>query len=70
MDRLENQSATMSEKEFARRVGISRITAWRLRRAGKLSHYRIGTRILYGEQHILEFLEKHEQRARKGRRKY
>jgi predicted site-specific integrase-resolvase len=68
MDKSGNQLETMSEKEFSRRVGISRITAWRLRRAGKLSHYRIGTRILYGEQHIAEFLQTHEQRATQKRR--
>lgn len=68
MDKPENQLETMSEKEFARRVGISRITAWRLRRAGKLSHYRIGTRILYGERHIAEFLQRHEQQASQKRR--
>ncbi|MBS1790512.1 MAG: helix-turn-helix domain-containing protein [Acidobacteria bacterium] len=47
---------TFSEAEVAERLGISRVTAWRLRRAGKLSYYRVGRSIRYGERHIAEYL--------------
>lgn len=47
---------TFSEAEVAERLGISRITAWRLRRAGKISYYLIGRSIRYGERHIAEYL--------------
>ena len=56
---MENSSdlklTTLSEAEMAKRLGISRVTAWRLRRDGKLSYYRVGRNIRYGEQHIAEF---------------
>lgn len=47
---------TMTEEEFARAVGISRITAYRLRKAGKLPHCRVGGKVLYLPKHIEEFL--------------
>ncbi|MDQ3011944.1 MAG: helix-turn-helix domain-containing protein [Acidobacteriota bacterium] len=46
----------MSEEEVIERLGISRITAWRLRRDGKLSYYRVGRSIRYSEQHVADFL--------------
>lgn len=54
------QRATMSETEFAKAVGLSRVTLWRLRQKGLVPHYRIGTKILYGQQHVDEFLKEHE----------
>lgn len=53
---------TMTEQEFCQRVGISRLTAYRLRKAGKLPYYRIGSRVLYAEQHVREFLASCERR--------
>ena len=60
---------TMTEAEFAKRVGISRITAWRMRRAGKLPHYKIGRSIKYGEKHVAEFLENCERKIERGQQK-
>lgn len=57
---MSEQRATMSETEFAKAVGLSRVTLWRLRLKGLVPHYRIGTRILYGQQHIEQFLKAHE----------
>jgi excisionase family DNA binding protein len=54
----------ITEEEFAKVVGISRITAWRLRRAGKLAHYKVGARVLYSPKHIEEFLASCEKRAK------
>jgi len=65
---MNSTKVTMTESEFAQRVGVSRITVWRQRRAGKLSHFKIGTRILYSEQHIIEFLNNHEKQARQSKR--
>jgi excisionase family DNA binding protein len=48
--------STLSEAELAARLGISRVTAWRLRRSGKLSYYRVGRSVKYGEQHVAEYL--------------
>jgi response regulator of citrate/malate metabolism len=57
---MSNQRATLSEAEFAKAVGLSRVTIWRLRIKGLVPHYQIGTRILYGPQHIEQFLLLHE----------
>lgn len=54
---------TLTEREFCSRVGISRITAWRLRVRGLLTYIRIGSKILYTERHIQAFLESCEQKA-------
>lgn len=55
--------ATMTEGEFCQAVGISRVTAWRLRRQGKLPHCKIGVKILYRPEHIAQFLAAHERQA-------
>lgn len=53
----------MSEVEAARRCGVSRITLLRMRKAGKIGFYRIGTRVLFSEAHIVEFLNRVERKA-------
>jgi excisionase family DNA binding protein len=62
-----NTNTIYTEAEFCKQVGISRTTAWRLREAGKLSHYRIGNKIRYGQEHIREFLSRCEQQAKPAR---
>ena len=56
--------ATLTEREFCDRVGISRMTAYRLREAGKLSYCQVGDRVLYLPKHVDEFLSSVERRAR------
>ena len=56
--------ATLTEQEFCRAVGISRVTAWRLRLAGKASYCRVGNKVLYLPRHIDEFLTLCEQKIR------
>ena len=62
-----NNKATMTEQEFCERIGISRVTAWRMREAGKLPHCKVGNKILYLPRHIDEFLENCERRSRAKR---
>jgi excisionase family DNA binding protein len=57
-----NCRITFTEQEFANRVGISRITAWRMRCSGRLHYYKVGRRVLYGESHVQEFLQACERR--------
>lgn len=57
---MSKERATMSEAQFAKAVGLSRVTLWRLRQKGLVPHYRIGTKILYGRQHVDEFLKANE----------
>lgn len=51
-----NEKATLTEQEFCIRVGISRTTAWRERKAGRLPFCRIGDKVVYLPRHIDEFL--------------
>jgi hypothetical protein len=51
----------LSEAWHAEQLGLSTRTLADARRAGALAYYRIGTRILYGEAHIAEWLARHEQ---------
>ncbi len=55
---MDNRS--MSDAEFCKRTGISRVVAWRLRVAGKLDYYKIGKKIRYSEKHLDEFLSRNE----------
>jgi len=68
MSTSEKPRATLSEEEFCDIVGISRITAWRLRTAGKLPHCRVGDRVLYLPRHVDEFLTSCERPAKQSRR--
>lgn len=64
---MDKDRETMTEAEFAKAVGVSRVTLWRLRQRGQLPHYKLGRRVLYGQQHVTEFLKAHErQLIRKG----
>jgi predicted site-specific integrase-resolvase len=54
------EKLTYTEAEFCRRVGISRTTAWNLRRKGKLQHCRVGAKILYTQQHLEDFISAHQ----------
>ena len=52
--------ATMTEGEFAKAVGLCRVTIWRLRQKGLVPHYKIGRRILFRKEHIEQFLKTYE----------
>jgi len=54
-------AALLSEHEAAKRCGVSRITLLRMRKAGRIRFYRIGTRVLFSQTHIEEFLASVEQ---------
>lgn len=68
MNEVNQNKATLTEREFCAQVGISRTTAWRLREAGKLAHCRIGNKVFYLHRHIDEFLSAHEHPAKQARR--
>jgi excisionase family DNA binding protein len=58
-----------SEQDAAKTIGISISTLRRARRAGRVSFYRVGARILYSRRHLAEFLELTERAAfRRDRR--
>lgn len=53
----------MTRFEFAERVGISRATLDRLLAAGDVSCVRIGSRVLFTDNHAAELLRKFEAKA-------
>lgn len=53
---------TMTEAEVCKFLGISRTTLWRLRSAGKISYYRVATKVLYSLEHVEELLTNCERR--------
>lgn len=57
------EKATLTEQEFCKRVGISRTTAWRERKAGRLPFCRIGDKVVYLPRHIDEFLNNCERQT-------
>jgi predicted site-specific integrase-resolvase len=57
----------LNEREATRRLGISRISLFRLRRAGLIGYYCIGGRVLYSPEHIRAYLATVERRPN-GRR--
>jgi predicted site-specific integrase-resolvase len=52
----------LSEKEAARTLGISRVSLFRLRRAGLIGYYCIGGRVLYSPEHLQVYLASVERR--------
>jgi excisionase family DNA binding protein len=56
MEDVNDQLNLLSEHEAAKRCGVSRITLLRMRKAGRIRFYRIGTRILFSQAQIEEFL--------------
>jgi predicted site-specific integrase-resolvase len=58
----------LSEKDAARTLGISRISLFRLRRAGLIGYYCIGGRVLYSPDHIRNYLATVERRPVERRR--
>ncbi len=55
----------LSEKQAAARLGVARITLLRAREAGRIRFFRIGTRVLYCDEQLTEFLKSCERNGRK-----
>jgi excisionase family DNA binding protein len=53
----------LSEKQAAARLGVARITLLRAREAGRIKFFRIGTRVLYSEAQLIEFLNACERKG-------
>lgn len=64
MEATQNYPNLLSEKQAAKRLGIARITLLRAREAGRIRFFRIGTRVLYSEAQLIEFLNACEQNGR------
>jgi excisionase family DNA binding protein len=55
----------LSEKQAAKRLGVARITLLRARGDGRIRFFRIGTRVLYSDEHLVEFLQSCERNKSK-----
>lgn len=56
----------MTETELCERLRISQLTAWRLRRSGKLAHFRVGGQVRYSKEQIEKFLANSETKGQAG----
>ena len=54
---------TFNERLAARKIGVSYRSILRYREAGMISFFRVGGRVLYDDQCVLEFLEKNRRTA-------
>ena len=59
-----DKKVMMTDAEVCEFLGISRTTLWRLRSAGKISYYRVATKVLYSIEHVEELLTNCERRSR------
>lgn len=63
---IESQSMvgkSFSEKEAAASLGVCKLTLSRARKRGEVSFFRIGSRVVYSEGHLRDYLAAREQRA-------
>ena len=65
MNDYQDNHNLMSEKQAAARLGISRITLLRAREAGRIRFFRIGTRVLYNQEQLNDFLSSCERKGSK-----
>ena len=56
MEAIQSYPNLLSEKQAAARLGVARITLLRAREAGRIRFFRIGTRVLYCQEQLTEFL--------------
>jgi hypothetical protein len=69
MSEASSDKKTLTEKEFCQLVGICRLTAMRMRQAGKLPYCKIGNKIVYLPRHVDEFLGNCEHLAKPQRKR-
>lgn len=66
MEATQSYPNLLSENQAASRLGIARITLLRAREAGRIKFFRIGTRVLYSEAQLIEFLNACEKNGREA----
>ena len=64
MEATQSYPNLLSEKQAAKRLGIALITLLRARDAGRIKFFRVGTRVLYSEAQLIEFLNACERNGR------
>ena len=56
-------SKVMTAGEVCEFLGISAITLWRERKAGRISYRRVASKVLFTREDIEEYLERNKQSA-------
>jgi excisionase family DNA binding protein len=70
MEATQRHPNLLSEKQAAKRLGVARIILLRAREAGRIRFFRIGTRVLYSDEQLADFLLKCERNGHpSGRRR-
>jgi excisionase family DNA binding protein len=62
-ENLTSQSGVLSEKAACQFLNISRTTLWRLRKAGRIQFYKIGSKVGYLPTQLNEFLQSCERKG-------
>jgi excisionase family DNA binding protein len=65
MEATQRHPNLLSEKQAAKRLGVARITLLRAREAGRIRFFRIGTRVLYSNEQLADFLAKCERNGQR-----
>jgi excisionase family DNA binding protein len=69
MEAAQRHPNLLSEKQAAKRLGVARITLLRARGAGRIRFFRIGTRVLYSDEQLADFLARCERPSESNQRK-
>jgi excisionase family DNA binding protein len=64
MSQAEAEGQLRSAYHTATRLGVSKPTLCRLMQRGEIGFYRVGTRVLFSDEHIKEFLNRVEHKPR------
>jgi excisionase family DNA binding protein len=63
MSALAELQSKYTEPELCSKLGVSRVTIWRWRSAGKIGFCRFGGKVVYLERHVVDFLNRCERKA-------
>jgi excisionase family DNA binding protein len=62
-EKLITEAGVLSTSDACRLLNVSRTTLWRLRRAGKVRYFKIGSKLGFLLTHIHEFLHSCEKKG-------
>lgn len=60
-----NEQLTFDRHEAAKRLGVSVVTVDRLLASNKISHFRVGRRVLFTESHLEEYIRQNTRVAKR-----
>lgn len=61
-----SQAPTLGYQEAAERLGLAEITLRKYVSAGRIDHFKFGSRVRFSEDHIAEFMRRSEVKAREA----